>query len=58
MSRIFITPSCSGMGFDSSRAEQIANLSQCRLLLERIDLYQDRQMLYVEEGVNADNGTV
>jgi hypothetical protein len=45
MSRVFITPSCSGMGCDSSRAEQIANLSQCGLLLERMDLCQNRQML-------------
>jgi len=33
------------MGFDSGRGEQIAYLSQCRLLLERVDLCQNCQML-------------
>jgi hypothetical protein len=36
---------CAGMGFYSGRVEQIADFSQCRLLLERMDLCQNCQML-------------
>jgi hypothetical protein len=46
MSRRFFTTCCGGMGFDSGRGEQIAYFSQCRLLLERVDLCQNCQMLY------------
>ena len=41
----FITTCCSEIGFDSSRTEQIADFSQCRLLLEKMDLCQNCQML-------------
>jgi hypothetical protein len=33
------------MEFDSDQGKQIAYFSQCRLLLERVDLYQNCQML-------------
>ena len=33
------------MGFDCGNGTQIAYFSQCRLLLERADLYQNCQIL-------------
>ena len=40
------------MGFDSGRIEQIADFSQCRLLLEGVDRGQNCHTLCYKEGAN------
>jgi hypothetical protein len=47
------------MGFDSGRVEQIAYFSHYRLLLERVDLCQNCQMLcYRKKGIPQITGKI